>query len=514
MAERASTSVGCVSEDSMSVDSADYEASRSRVKVVTALLKSGIPLSKLDNLRELLEENSYSLSSSTNLIQLVPFVHAGEMSKLKSEISGKHISVCFDGTTHVAEAFVTVIRYVDDDWTFKQRVARLMLLAKSLFGEEVARLLIETISTELGIQSHLVVAAMHDRASVNNVAVRTLKILYTRLLDVGCFSHTLDRVGLALALALTPTPDSFVKAWISMFSHSPKTRLLWKTQTGLTPKSYSATRWWSKFEVIRMIHDTFGDVCSFLKHPELPDATSKKLKDIVEDPGKCRRLKVELAVTVDAMEPFVRATYTLEGDSPLALIAYREISKLKSSVSCEHYPNINAIARYESKGNASHEQQLISLAKVCVQPAHDYFKQKFDMDSGELKDTLAVFKAARFFSPTQLDELKPRTEDIQSLKMFPFVDKDMISEMQKELPTYLSIAEGVSPDVQLTAWWHNHEPDLPIWARVCKQILLVQPSSASAERVFSLLQNSFSSRQECSLEDYITTSVILQYNSD
>ena len=231
----------------MSVDSADYEASRSRVKVVTALLKSGIPLSKLDNFRELLEENSYSLSSSTNLRQLVPFVHAGEMSKLKSEISGKHISVCFDGTTHVAEAFVTVIRYVDDDWTVKQRVARLMLLAKSLSGEEVARLLIETISTELGIQSHLVVAAMHDRASVNNVAVRTLKILYTRLLDVGCFSHTLDRVGQQMK---TPTLDSFVKACISMFSHSPKTRLLWKTQTGLTPKSYSATRWWSKFEVI------------------------------------------------------------------------------------------------------------------------------------------------------------------------------------------------------------------------------------------------------------------------
>ena len=115
----------------MSVDSADYETSRSRVKVLTALLKSGIPLSKLDNFRELLEENSCSLSSSTNLRQLVPFVHAGEMSKLKSEISGKHISVCYDGTTHVAEAFVTVIRYVDDDWAVKQRVARLMLLAKS-----------------------------------------------------------------------------------------------------------------------------------------------------------------------------------------------------------------------------------------------------------------------------------------------------------------------------------------------------------------------------------------------
>ena len=45
-----------------------------------------------------------------------------------------------------------------------------------------------------------------------------------------------------------------------------------------------------------------------------------------------------------------------------------------------------------------------------------------------------------------------------------------------------------------------------------KLVLLVQPSSAAAERVFSLLQNSFSQRQSSSLEDYIETSLMLQYN--
>jgi len=43
-------------------------------------------------------------------------------------------------------------------------------------------------------------------------------------------------------------------------------------------------------------------------------------------------------------------------------------------------------------------------------------------------------------------------------------------------------------------------------------ILLVQPSSMAAERVFSLLQNSFSHVQQSSLEDYISVSVMLQYN--
>ncbi len=70
-----------------------------------------------------------------------------------------------------------------------------MLLAKSMTGEEVARQLIVCLSTKLGICSNNLIASMHDRASVNNVAVRTLKIVFPQLLDIGCFSHTLDHVG-------------------------------------------------------------------------------------------------------------------------------------------------------------------------------------------------------------------------------------------------------------------------------------------------------------------------------
>ena len=45
-----------------------------------------------------------------------------------------------------------------------------------------------------------------------------------------------------------------------------------------------------------------------------------------------------------------------------------------------------------------------------------------------------------------------------------------------------------------------------------RAILLLQPSSAAAERVFSLLSNSFKENQQNAL-DYISTSVMLQYNS-
>ena len=85
-------------------------------------------------------------------------------------------------------------------------------------GEEVARQLIACLSTELGISSDKLVASMRDRASVNTVAIRTLSIVFPQLIDIGCFSHTIDHVGNKMH---TPILDEFIKLWINLFSKSP-----------------------------------------------------------------------------------------------------------------------------------------------------------------------------------------------------------------------------------------------------------------------------------------------------
>lgn len=46
---------------------------------------------------------------------------------------------------------------------------------------------------------------------------------------------------------------------------------------------------------------------------------------------------MELAINVDAMEPFVKATYILKGDGALALVAYERVNMLFSVISTEHY---------------------------------------------------------------------------------------------------------------------------------------------------------------------------------
>ncbi len=477
-----------------------------RVNVVTALLKAGVSLNKLDSFREIFEENAFALSDSSHLRRLIPFILQDEISKLKKDICGKNVAIIYDGTTHVCEAFVIVLRYVDDDWVIKQRVCRLMLLAKSITGEELARQLITVVATELSIAPNMVLAAMRDRASVNDVAMRTISIVYNQILDVGCFSHTLDHVGERMR---TPILDDFTKAWISLFAHSPKSRLAWRTQTSLRTPTYSATRWWSKFEVIYQLHKTFGDVSSFLHRDDLPPATTAKLLRIVEDECMCRKLKMEIAITVDAMEAFVKATYKLEGDGPIALVAYQQISLLYSHVSLEHFPNVNAVARSLANGNSTHERQLIDYAKAACVPAYAYFKEKFDND---LRPIVLAFKSARYLSPSKVNELKPTANDMDSFAAFPFLNTEAINGLKSELPEYLAAAEDVSDEVDVLMWWKSHEGTLPKWSSTCKKLLLVQPSSAAAERVFSLLNNSFSSQQESALEDYIQLSVMLQYN--
>ena len=41
----------------------------------------------------------------------------------------------------------------------------------------------------------LILSAMRDQASSNGVAMKTVKVLYPNLVDIGCFPHIIDRIG-------------------------------------------------------------------------------------------------------------------------------------------------------------------------------------------------------------------------------------------------------------------------------------------------------------------------------
>ena len=117
-------------------------------------MKAGVPLNKIDCYRELLEEEAFSLTSSRHLSDFIDVIGKDERKKEKEEIE------------------------------------------------------------DFSIPPSSLLAAARDRASVNNVAKRHLKILYPNLVHIGCFNHTLDHVGEKMA---TPNLEKFMKSWVSLF---------------------------------------------------------------------------------------------------------------------------------------------------------------------------------------------------------------------------------------------------------------------------------------------------------
>ena len=361
-----------------------------RVKVLTTFLRTGVPINKIDEFRDLLEENAVRLAGRKPISDLIPFVLNEEWRQIKAEIVGLPVAVIFDGTSRLGVALAIILRFVDrSTLTIHQRLVRVQLLTKSMTGEEVARELLSVLSTEYGIASSNLLAAMRDRASVNTVAVRMLKVLYPNLLDIGCYSHTIDHVGDNFD---TPILHEFGILWVSLFSHTPHARLLWRTRTGHSMRSYSQTRWWSRWEVYEQLLTSFGDVTPFLNQESaLAPTTRQRLLSITQDTQKNQKLQLELAAVIDAGDPFVRATYKLEGDGALVFDCFDVLSSLASSIQTGHFPNLTDISAKLSAGNHHLGQQFLQYGRSCIQPGLDYFLNRF---RGDLSSSVAAFKAA------------------------------------------------------------------------------------------------------------------------
>ena len=101
------------------------------------------------------------------------------------------------------------------------------------------------------------------------------------------------------------------------------------------------------------------------------------------------------------------------------------------------FPNVRAIATIDAEEDL--DQNVTALersAKVCVEPAIKWFLRKFNVD---LYDVVVAFKAARLFCPVRIQWLKPTNALVESLRAFPFLDSDAITDGLKAelLPIWL-----------------------------------------------------------------------------
>ena len=179
-------------------------------------------------------------------------------------------------------------------------------VSKSLKAEELAQCLIQALAVEYAIQPGALSTAMKDGASVNQAALQQVRFFFPQLLDVTCFSHTIN-TGKHFEFRVL---DTFAQYWVSLFSHSGAARLALKARTGTAMRTYSPTRWWSKWEVMNLVLEYFADVEPFVRENDhLAPATRAHLMEIFNSPADSKDLELELAAFVDGGNHFVSATY-------------------------------------------------------------------------------------------------------------------------------------------------------------------------------------------------------------
>lgn len=113
----------------------------------------------------------------------------------------------------------------------------------------------------------------------------------------------------------------------------------------------------------------FGDIERFLIEAEATNIGPQllpQLQTIFSDPERLINLKLELAITIDVAEHFVKATYFLEGDGALVLSCYEKLHAVARACQGPHFPNVHAVAAAIAEENHGQNVAALEQAKACV----------------------------------------------------------------------------------------------------------------------------------------------------
>jgi hypothetical protein len=132
---------------------------------------------------------------------------------------------------------------------------------------------------------------------------------------------------------------------------------------------------------------------------------------------------------------------------------------------------------------------------------------------------MQALKAGRFLMLTLMTQLAPTVEEfVIGLSCFPTIKNDdiLMAGLQQEFGEYVTLAAEAkcTTGEEAMEWWKAIKvtKKLKFIIQALRIVVACTPTSASIERVFSLLRNTFSAKQSGAYEDYIEVTMMMQYN--
>ena len=167
-----------------------------------------------------------------------------------------------------------------------------------------------------------------------------------------------------------------------------------------------------------------------------------------------------------------------------------------------NHPNVT-IALPNSSPDATRQwkEYVYSLAKK----PKEYFLQK--VEQLKFKD---VLEACQIFNPSRIHDMK-QEEIGKYIEQIPILNELQI-EISSELPTYITQASLSPAGIDILDFWKSCKLLIPTWVSGFRRLAALQPSSAAAERVFSILENVTTNSQSALLEDSLEVTLMRRYN--
>jgi hAT family protein len=503
------------------IKSVPLETKMYRQTVCEVLLESQIPLAKLDRpaFRNLLQENRYDIGGRQGVMEYVDFIMKKEEMKIKAEIKDRDIGVIFDGAMRFTEAIVFILRYVKEvtdektKWEIMQKVAALHLIDSSIDGKQLAMIATDRLIKNFQISPSNIVSLMRDGCSLNNVCVRNLKAIFLCCDDISCCSHLLNRV---LEYLDTPLIVKFTNKWFKLCAQSANFRFEFATFLNESVVRFSKKRWASRWECMAQLYKKWKQIIGLLGVTLYGEKITSQCVDFIKTNEAT--LLMELALQMDFGKIITETIYFLEGDGFLIIYAYDKLkfieAHIKNLTNVKDQVNLKntyaaASELCAKKNNRELEaKKLIQKTVNKMQPVLTYLQEQFTT----LAPQMNLFKAAKLFSPLYVASRPLDTNDVDDLKVISYFTDDKVRSLKEEFAKYHTLAAQCATNFDPLTWWSNVSGDLPAWSAACRVIILYQPSSAAAERVFSMLRKGINENQLSSLEDYQTCSIMLGYN--
>ncbi len=417
-------------------------------------------------------------------------------------------------------------------------------------------------------------AINRDRAMVNTKATKIVSYLYQGMMDLECLPHTFNKVGEKMPLTqLTKFRDDLLialnsqafkahcMAFIDKPIRKPSATRWWSTWelysmllSDMLQQDGSRATYFDR--LLQAFRDALNPRTGAidLEGVHADSVRVLRLVEFAQTVDDVEYVLLELAVTVGVFRPFVQATYALEG-AGCCVLEVGVWFEFLSTFWAMHEPTLSfpkvrdtiesmAAARFARGLHPDHaaaRSHLETHVRNLIQPVEEQLQFVFNARDGELHPDVQFYKFCATLNPfahgrpehsMQPDVFKasvlqyfggwftetPADVDgmIQELPQFALECVSFVADNAPELP-------GNDPDKLKTSAYRNvaiwkfwkrldRQNRCPKLRRLAQLVLSIAPSSAAAERSFSLLKAYFTAQQlvgdhRGALEDYIELTI-------